>query len=194
MIKIIYIDTETTGFDAVKNATIQLAAILDVDGVELSRFDISMKPFEGAVVSEDALKVSGNTLETIAEFMAEAEAFAAFVEWLKVGEVLCPGVAEFAGYYNPFNARFVAALFARNEADFSEFFRTPSAEFDVLAIARRKASKFAVPNHKLGTIATHILGAEAMTKFTEVNGLHNAMTDIEVTRALHLAFKAQVAE
>lgn len=186
--KTVFVDTETTGFDGVKCAAIQLAAILDVDGVEVSRFDVSMRPFEGAEVSEDALKVSGNTLESVALFPPEVEGFAVFLAWLDTADKIEAGQAHFAGYNSPFDQRFVEALFKRNGREFGEFFFPIQARFDVLAIARRVIPRGCTANYKLGTIALHILGAEAMARFTETNSLHNAMTDIEVTRALYLAF------
>lgn len=70
MAKLIFIDTETTGFDVKKNAMIQLAAILEVDGEECSRIDLRVRPFEGAVIEESALKVNGTTPEMLAEFPA----------------------------------------------------------------------------------------------------------------------------
>lgn len=194
MAKLIFIDTETTGFDAKKNAMIQLAAILEVDGEECSRIDLRVRPFEGAVIEESALKVNGTTPEMLAEFPEEAEAFAAWISWLEAADAIAPGVAEFAGYNTPFDARFVDALHARNERPMSEFFnmRLPP-QFDALAIARKRFSKCDVANHKLGTIAEHVLGAEAVAAFSQENGLHNAMTDIEITRALYVAFRTPKA-
>ena len=51
---------------------------------------------------------------------------------------IAPGVAEFAGYNTPFDARFVDAFHARNERPMSEFFnmRLPP-QFDALAIAEK---------------------------------------------------------
>jgi DNA polymerase-3 subunit epsilon len=194
MAKLIFIDTETTGFDAKKNAMIQLAAILEVDGEERSRIDLRVRPFDGAVIEESALKVNGATPEMLAEFPEEAEAFAAWVSWLEAADSIAQGVAEFAGYNTPFDARFVDAFHARNERPMSEFFnmRLPQ-QFDALAIARKRFSKCDVANHKLGTIAEHVLGAEEVAAFSQVNGLHNAMTDIEITRALYVAFRTPKA-
>lgn len=191
MAKVIFIDTETTGFDAKKNAMIQLAAILEIDGQETSRIDLKVRPFEDSVVEESALKVNGTTLDQLAEYPAEAEAFATWIAWLDEANTSAPGVAEFAGYNTPFDARFVYAFFARNERPMSEFFnmRLPP-QFDALAIARKRISKCDVANHKLGAIAEHVLGAEAVAAYTQTNGLHNAMTDIEITRALYVAFSA----
>lgn len=194
MAKLIFIDTETTGFDAKKNAMIQLAAILEVDGEERSRIDLRVRPFEGAVIEESALKVNGTTPEMLAEFPEESAAFAAWISWLEAADAITPGVAEFAGYNTPFDARFVDAFHARNERPMSEFFnmRLPP-QFDALAIARKRFSKCDVANHKLGTIAEHVLGPEAVAAFSQVNGLHNAMTDIEITRALYVAFRTPKA-
>jgi DNA polymerase III epsilon subunit-like protein len=156
-----------------------------VDGEERSRIDLRVRPFEGAVIEESALKVNGTTPEMLAEFPEEAEAFAAWVSWLEAAEAIAPGMAEFAGYNTPFDARFVDAFHARNER--------PMSEFDALAIARKRFSKCDVANHKLGTIAEHVLGVETVSAFSQVNGLHNAMTDIEITRALYVAFRTPKA-
>lgn len=192
MTKIIFIDTETTGFDAKKHAMIQLAAILEVDGEEVSRIDLKVRPFEGAVVEESALKVNGTTPEMLAEYPAEAEAFTTWIAWLEATNASAPGLAQFSGYNTPFDARFVEAFHARNQRPMFEFFdmRLPP-EFDCLAIARKRIPKKDVANHKLSTIAEHVLGAEAVAAYTQTNGLHNAMTDIEITRALYVAFATE---
>lgn len=192
MVKTIFVDTETTGLDERKAGIIQIALILDIDGEEAGRLDLSMHPFEGAEISEDALKVSGNTLESIKAFQPEAEAFARLVEWLDYTEGLYPGKAWFGGYNVPFDRRFVVELFRRNgralggETGYFTFGK--EAEFDCLEIARCRIPKTKVPNHKLGTIAAFVLGADRLAELTKETGLHNAMTDIVVTRELWLEF------
>ena len=63
--KLLYFDVETTGLSAAKCAIHQLSGIIEIDGEIKERFNINIVPFEGAMISEDALKVSNVTKKQI---------------------------------------------------------------------------------------------------------------------------------
>jgi DNA polymerase III epsilon subunit-like protein len=42
--KICFVDTETTGLDAKRHGIIQIAAIMEVNGVEAERFETFIRP------------------------------------------------------------------------------------------------------------------------------------------------------
>ncbi|MGL5951409.1 MAG: 3'-5' exonuclease [Cetobacterium sp.] len=62
--KIIYLDTETTGLSD-NAAIIQLSGIVEIDGEVVEMFNLFGRPHEGAEVSEEALKIQGRTLEEV---------------------------------------------------------------------------------------------------------------------------------
>ncbi len=58
MAKIFWLDTETSGVNAEKNALLQLAYIIEIDGVVVAQSVIHMRPWEGATIEKKALDVN----------------------------------------------------------------------------------------------------------------------------------------
>lgn len=71
--KILYLDTETTGITA-NSAVIQFAGIIEIDGEVKEEFNIRCKPHKGADISEKALEVTGMTLDIINSYQEPKEA------------------------------------------------------------------------------------------------------------------------
>ena len=63
--KLLYLDCETTGIDPFKNGLIQVAGLLEIDGEVKEEFNFKCRPFPGKLISEDALKANGVTLEEL---------------------------------------------------------------------------------------------------------------------------------
>ena len=80
MKKVLYFDVETTGLDALRCSIVQLAGIIDVDGVEKERFNIFMRPFENSEISQEALKVIGKTKEEINSYGCPKKGYNKFRE------------------------------------------------------------------------------------------------------------------
>ena len=72
--KILYLDTETTGITA-NSAVIQFAGIIEIDGKVKKEFNIRCKPHKNADISEKALEVTGMTLDIINSYQEPKEAF-----------------------------------------------------------------------------------------------------------------------
>ena len=77
--KILYFDTETTGLDPVKNDIIEIAGIVEIDGVIKEEFDFKCQPFSFTNVDQKALDVHGLTLDQIKEFQTPKEAYASLI-------------------------------------------------------------------------------------------------------------------
>lgn len=109
--KIIYLDTETTSLDAKRCGIIQLAAILEIDTI-----DLRMRPADGLEISDEALAVSGTKREDLEGLPTEREAHAAFLRWLgkHIDKFSKTDKAFFSGYNSPFDVEFVRAWFLRN--------------------------------------------------------------------------------
>jgi DNA polymerase-3 subunit epsilon len=191
-VKLCYIDTETTGLDAKRHGIIQLAAIMEIDGVEVATFSAKMRPASSCAADPSALEISGNTIEMIKAYTPEAEVYRDFVAWLgeHVSKFDKLDKAFFSGYNSPFDVEFVRALFDRNgDKYFGSWFWSGSIDVMGAALWALRDRRQQLPNFKLGTVAEFVLGGEAK-KLSEATGLHDALTDIRVTRALHRAILA----
>lgn len=179
--KIIWIDTETTGVDFVKNGITQIAALMEIDGEIVEEFEVKIKPFAECEITEEALKITGQTREMIASFTPERVAYDAFVSFLDrhISKFDKTDKATFAGYNVGFDDQMVRSLSARRGDKYLGSYRHNGC-IDVMSFAAYhlgdKRSK--MENFKLISVAKEILGDEY------VNGLnfHDAMTDIRVTR------------
>lgn len=63
--KVLWLDTETTGLDPVKNDIIQIAGIITVDGKVKASINFRSAPFDYGEISPEALKTNGYTEEEI---------------------------------------------------------------------------------------------------------------------------------
>lgn len=191
-VKLCYIDTETTGLDAKAHGIIQLAAIMEIDGVEVSTFSRKIRPDSSCRADLKALEISGNTIDMIKTYMPEREAFFDFTDWLSnhISKFDKFDKAFFCGYNSPFDVEFVRALFERNGDNyFGSWFWSGSIDVMGAALWRFREDRHNLVNFKLGTVAAFALGERAHA-LTAETGLHDALTDIRVTRELHKAVLA----
>lgn len=65
--KILWLDTETTGVDK-ECDLFQIAGIIEIDGVVKEEFDITSKPFADTKISKEALMITGKTLDEIMSY------------------------------------------------------------------------------------------------------------------------------
>ena len=186
-VKIIYLDTETTGLDAKRCGIIQLAAILEIDGQEADAFEPRICPRYDLEISAEALAVSGTNEEDMQDFPTEGQALHAFRTWMgkHIDKFSKTDKAFFAGYNSPFDVEFVRAWFERNaDKYFGSWFWSGSIDVMGAALWALRDQRASLPNFKLGTVAEHVLGSR-VAELTAEAGLHNAMTDIRITRELH---------
>jgi len=80
--KILWLDTETTGLYPVKNDIIQLSCIVDIDGKEVDRFNSYMKPFDEGNIQYEALSVTGHKREDVLNFPDPVVVFNDFIDFL----------------------------------------------------------------------------------------------------------------
>ena len=183
--KICFIDTETTGLDSKRHGIIQIAAIMEIDGVEAGRFETFLRPASTCACDAKALEISGHTVEEIRGFKPEPDAFRDFMDFLgaHVSKFDKTDKAIFSGYNAPFDNEFVRQLFERNgDKFFGSWFWSGTVDVMGLALLKLADQRAGMENFKLGTVASHVLGFHRVQELSEANGLHNAMTDIEITR------------
>lgn len=77
--KILWLDTETTGLDPVKNDIIQMAGIITIDGEVRSEFEFKCAPYNSKNIQMEALEVNGRTIEEIMKWDNPGETFRSFI-------------------------------------------------------------------------------------------------------------------
>lgn len=76
--KRLFFDVETTGLDSKKCAIVQIAGIIEINGEITEEFNICMKPFKDAEISEEALTVIGKTKDEIFKEQSQNDAYLQF--------------------------------------------------------------------------------------------------------------------
>ena len=180
MNKLCFIDTETTGTDPKTNAIIQLAGIICKDDIEVATFNFHIAPFEKDMVDDKALAVSGITREQLVTFEMPHIIHQQFSEILgqHVDKFNRQDKFFFIGYNARFDADFVRSWFEKcGDQYFGSWFYFPPIDVMNLAIVKLMDRRAAMKDFKLATVS-ETLGLKPE------GDLHDAMTDIRLTRQL----------
>ena len=173
--KILWTDTETGGFDPLKNPLLELAAIVEIDNEVIDEFSIQFHPLSGQIIHPKALEVNGKTEEEISQYPPHEISMLNLKRRLEqhVNKYHVEDKFIMAGYNVGFDAGFVRNAFHDNFYG-SYFF---SCNLDVYSeIAKLVASiGLRLPNYKLGTVCD---------AFDIQIDAHNASSDIKATRSL----------
>jgi DNA polymerase-3 subunit epsilon len=178
-----YFDVETTGLSAAKCAIHQLSYIIEIDGELKERGNIQIKPFEGALVNEKALKVSGVDIETINSYPnSYKRAFFTFEQVLDryVNKFNKSDKMFLVGYNNAsFDNHFLRAFHLRNDHKyFGSYFWANPIDVYILASAAIMEERHTLEDFKLKTACKHF----GIT--VDESKLHDAIYDVELTRKL----------
>ena len=182
--KILWIDTETTGLNPQENGIIQIAALIEINGLVMENLNYKMCPLEGDKIDATALETNGHTEGQVMGFPSPQDA----VDGLQ--EAMSNYVDKFdktdkfviAGYFVRFDIDMLRGLFNKlgNKYFGSWFF---SVSYDVQGlVAERVVRGFRAPNYKLKTVCKEF--------GIEINP-HEAMSDIAATRSLDLLLKGE---
>ena len=183
MSKIFWFDTETTGVDANANAIVQLAYIIEIDGEVVTKENLRIRPFDGAIVEAKALEV--NKLDPQEIYLAPPESQVLD----KLREILSRYVDRYdkydkfiqAGYNVGFDDKFLRQAFIRTGDNYyGSWFHWPKLDTSCEVakwLANRSNNMNARPkNFKLGTLCE---------MFDVPIQAHDAMSDIVATRELY---------
>ncbi len=180
-----WIDTETTGLDPERNGLIELAVIIEVDGLISAKQEFHMKPFEYDVVTEKALEINKRTREEIMAYpdprgvhKQVVDLFSTVVDKFNRADKFI-----FAGYNVGFDLDFLSMWFKKCQDDYFGSW-TDGHPIDPLPVLRwlRAYGYIDLPNLRLGTVCDHFgveLGEAA----------HGALADIQATRELATAIE-----
>jgi len=182
-VKHFFFDLETTGVNIEKSGIVQIAGIVDVNSRAVEGFSFRVQPKPGAVIEQEALDVIGATAEEIAAYPTMASVFIAVREKLK-------------RYCNPYNkkdkfhltgfnnAQFDNQLLRRwwadnNDSYFGSFFWSNPVDVMTLAGVFLQDERAEMPNFKLRAVA------EALGLEMDATKLHDALYDVQLTRAAY---------
>lgn len=177
--KILWLDTETTGLLPFKHDIIQLSAIVEVDGVEREKIDICLAPINVSDIQQSALDVNGRTRSEILNFPDARQQLITFCNILDkyVSRTVKGDEFILAGYNITFDQDFLRNLFKRTEVPgIKGYFAYKTFDVYTLVFMLTYLGKLPLlENMKLTTMCAHF-GIEY--------DAHNSMADIEATKKL----------
>lgn len=177
--KIIYIDTETTGLNPKTCAIIQLSGIIVADGKQ-EEFNLFLRPHEGAEVAQDIMGRYGHPLEDVLQYPDQHTVYLSFTSLLSkyVDKFDRQDKFYFVGYNSSFDMDFMREWFARNDdVYFGSWFWFPSIDVMALAAFQLVGKRHLVPNMKLGTIYEYLFNEP-------LDNAHDSLADIQATRRI----------
>ena len=180
-----FCDLETTGTDPAKHGIIQIAGAIVIDGEMKETFDWKVRPLRGDMVSPEACKVTGVTIEQMREFPEAPVVFGQLLELLNryVDKFNKKDKFFFVGFNSTFDDDFLRRFWEKNgDVYYGSWFWWPSIDVAVLAANKLGDARAGMPNFKLTTVAEY-LGIKAE------GSAHDAGYDIELTRKLYEACK-----
>lgn len=180
MKKVLYFDCETTGVDPVKNGIIQIAFVVEIDGVVVEQKEFKARPFPSDLIEETALEVNGITKE---QLMNYPKPFDMYDDILKMLDRHCDKFDRTDKFYPAgYNVRFDVNFLA-------EFFRKCGSKYGIGTYINWKcvdpfplmhmldyAGKIALPDYKLQTVCNHF--------GVNLANAHDAVSDVLATREL----------
>jgi DNA polymerase III subunit epsilon len=176
MQKIFWFDVETTGLDCNKNEMIQLACIIEIDGIVKEKKEWKIKPNNFEFINLESLEITGFTLEQLEVF---PESKFVFLELLKLLDKYIDKFNKedkftIGAYNGKFDCDFLQQFFLKhNHKYYGAYFNHKL--IDPLAIVRwlEYNNKLQdLENNKLETLANY---------FNITLKAHDALSDIEAT-------------
>lgn len=183
MAKLFFYDLETTGVKFWKNGIHQISGCIEVDGDVKEEFNFHVKPNPACIIEDEALKVSGVTLEQINAYPDMN------IVYNQIKAMLSKYINKYdkydkfflVGYNNaPFDNQFFRAFFVQNNDNyFGSYFWSSAIDVMVLAANHLKNTRHTMENFKLKTVA------DTLGVTVDESKLHDAMYDIYLTRAIY---------
>jgi len=90
--KLLFLDTETTGLDPDIHGMIEIAGIVEIEGVVKKEFCYKMKPFKGQMINQKALATNGYKADDIKD-------------WAEPLDIYKEIVSDFNEFIDPYNKR-----------------------------------------------------------------------------------------
>jgi DNA polymerase-3 subunit alpha len=168
-INYLWLDTETTGLDPVRNDVIQLACIPVINGIRLdSFFNEFCQPFDWSTIDDKALEINHITKVDLTDFQPPVQMVKKFIIYCKQYGVKF----TIAGYNAEFDKNFLSSLFKKCglEKEFNEIFTGDLR--DLYKRVKSIKAQLPTPNVKLATLCAH---------YGITIKAHDALSDINAT-------------
>lgn len=176
--KILWLDTETSGLDPVKNDIIQIAGIIEIDGVVKEEFNFKCRPHNPATIEDSALRVNKVCKDELLSRQYPAsmkeELLSVFQKYINKFDTMDKFLP--AGHNVRFDIEFLSKFFEKcGDKYFGSWMDWHPLDTVCMAVMCRLLGKIYPPNLKLQTVC-ETLGV--------IPGTHDAMTDIRATREI----------
>lgn len=185
--KLLYLDTETTGTNEAIHGIIQIAALMEIDGQVVGQYETLVRPWDTCQIAEGALAVSGITIEQMVNAPPEDYAVDTFTRWLSkyISKFDKHDKAFMVGFNTPFDDKFLRALCDRVGERYLGSFKWPDL-LDVRGFAAYYlgSERSHMGNFRLSDVAAKVLNDAEMLEALNGEDFHSAMADIRVTRAV----------
>ena len=177
--KILWIDTETTGLIPGKNAMIQLAALLVINGSVKEEINLLCRPFKGAVIEQSALDINKRTKEDIMIYPTLVYQISVFKDIIDnyINKYDKNDKFVIAGYNVRFDIGFLRDGFniVGDKYFGSRFFSAPIDVMTIVALCISQ-KQLRLRNYQLKSVSD---------KFhVSLDDAHDALADIKATRNL----------
>ena len=186
--KIIYIDTETTGLEPDRHGVHQISGYVEKDGVPVDRFNYKVRPRTGCMITPKALEVANVTVEQLKEYPEMGRVYRDFTGMLSkhINKFNKKDKAFFAGYNAHFDNGFIRKFMGDcGDQFFGSWFYSGNIDVMVLALNKLKRERENMANFQLMTVAEHM-----GMKVDKERG-HDAMYDIFLTREMYCKIEGQ---
>jgi len=184
--KKIWIDLETTGLDPIKHGVIQIAGIIEVGDEKVEEFDFPCQPLKGDKITRKALEINNIDYKALEERIPPAETMASLLDVLKkyIDPYHKKDKFTMLGYNAKFDYDFLRKWFEKQDYSFfGSFIFFPPVDIMNLAAFIAGPERPSFKNFQLSTVAEHY-GVKS-----QIDNLHDAAYDIELTRDLFYKLK-----
>lgn len=176
--KILWLDTETTGLNKEKCDITQIAGIIVIDGEEKERFNFHCQPVNWECIEPVALEKTNMTVEKLKEFPLPQETYKNLITILDkyIDKYSQEDKFYLAGHNVQFDMEFLRTMFNKmGDRYFGSYFWYKTIDLMALCTILHTACLINLTSWKLDEIA----------KYLEVpvdENLHDAAVDIDITR------------
>lgn len=183
--KLLFLDTETTGLDFDRSAVIQIGVILDdFDFKSTEKASIKIRPHEGALIEDTALQVNGVSREELesADRVEPRTAYEMVMSLCGFPRRVQPNDRVFLCGYNilGFDIPMFYKLAHRSGDQYPHGkFHWPGVDIAPLASFYLGMKRMDLPNFRLMTVA------KAMGIKVDESKAHDALYDVEITRKMY---------
>ena len=182
MSKLLLVDTETTGVSLEHSSIMQIAAIVEIDGVIIDEINIKMRPAKGSKMSKIAMEKTGITIEILKTYQSHTDGFNEFLAFLNkhINQYDKNDKFHLVAYNAKFDSDFLRKMFLDcNHKFYGSFFWSNNICVMVLSTMCFLENRHELKNFKLETVC-------AMMGITwDDEKSHDAQYDIEQTYKLY---------